>query len=178
MRPVLRLLGTRYGIALLLVLLVLGAVGIFRSVAGRYQGGPLAAPAVVDTSPSAAGSTLGDDSVPSPQSPAPPITSPGAAPPEQVAADFTRAWLHHDGVTGAQWRQGFAKYATAALLDKLKDTDPAGVPASRTTGPVTLHNRATTFVEAVVPVDSGTLTLRLLATNGRWQVDGVDWERT
>ena len=157
MRPVLRLLGTRYGIALLLVLLVLGAVGIFRSVAGRYQGGPLAAPAVVDTSPSAAGSTLGDDSVPSPQSPAPPITSPGA---------------------GAQWRQGFAKYVTAALLDKLKDTDPAGVPASRTTGPVTLHNRATTFVEAVVPVDSGTLTLRLLATNGRWQVDGVDWERT
>src|SRR5205814_504311 len=83
-----------------------------------------------------AGRTAGNDSVPTPESPPPPVTSPGAAPPEQVAADFTRAWLKHDGVTAAQWRQGMAKYATPALLDKFKDTDPAGVPAKRTTGPV------------------------------------------
>jgi hypothetical protein len=110
-------------------------------------------------------------------SPPPPSTSPGAAPPEQVAADFTRAWLHHDGVTGDQWRQGLTKYATKALLDKLKNTDPAGVPAQRMTGPVKLQDEAASFVIAVVPVDSGTLTLHLLATNGRWQVDTVDWER-
>jgi hypothetical protein len=179
MRPVLRLLGTRYGIALVLTLLVLGAVGIARSVTGTYQNAPLAGPATEPSlsSSNSAGPTAGNDSVPTPESPSPPLTSPGAAPPEQVAADFTRAWLKHDGVTSAQWRQSLAKYATPALLEKLKDTDPAGVPAKRTTGPVTLQNRAATFVEAILPVDSGTLRLRLLATNGRWLVDGVDWER-
>src|SRR2546421_7912384 len=178
MRPVLRLLGTRYGIALVLTLLVLGAVGIARSFTGTYQNAPLAGPAAEPShSSNSVAPTAGNDSVPTPESPPPPVTSPGAAPPEQVAADFTRAWLKHDGVTAAQWRQSFARYATPALLDKLKDTDPAGVPAKRTTGPVTLQNRAATFVEAIVPVDSGTLRLRLLATNGRWLVDGVDWER-
>ena len=178
MRPVLRLLGTRYGIALVLTLLVLGAVGIARSFTGTSQSAPLVGPAAEPShSSNSVGPTAGNDSVPTPESPPPPVTSPGAAPPEQVAADFTRAWLKHDGVTAAQWRQGMAKYATPALLDKFKDTDPAGVPAKRTTGPVTLQNRATTFVEAIVPVDSGTVRLRLIAVNGRWLVDGVDWER-
>ncbi len=123
MRPVLRLLGTRYGMALLLALLVLGVVGITRAVAG---------------------STAGNDSLVTPDSPAPPVTSPGAAPPEKVAADFTRAWLTHEGVTAEQWRSSFATFATATLRDSLKDTDPAGVPAQRMTGPVVLQNRAET----------------------------------
>src|SRR6266536_4417495 len=162
MRPVLRLLGTRYGIALVLTLLVLGAVGVARAVTGPYRGAaPLAAPAA-EPSPttSSVAATARNDSVPTPESPPPPVTSPGAARPEQVAADFTRAWLNHVGVTGEQWRQGLAKYATTALMAKLKDTDPAGVPAKRITGPVTLQNRASTFVEAIIPIDSGTLRLR------------------
>jgi hypothetical protein len=31
------------------------------------------------------------------------------------------------------------------------------------------------LVDAVVTVDSGKLTLRLVAPEGRWLVDGVDW---
>jgi hypothetical protein len=122
--------------------------------------------------------TAGNDSLLSPESPAPPVTSPGAAEPATVATDFVRAWLAHDGVTPEQWRAGFARYATPALRDKLKDTDPAGVPAQRMAGPVVLANRSATFVEASMPLDTGTVRLRLLATNGRWLVDGVGWERT
>ncbi|MCW2639850.1 MAG: hypothetical protein JWP76_2156 [Dactylosporangium sp.] len=175
MRPILRLLGTRYGIALVLTLLVLGVVGIMRGVAGSYRQtlGP-----AVEPSRSSIDPTAGDDSLLTPDSPAPPSTSPGASEPATVATNFMRAWLNHAGVTPEQWRAGFAKYATSALRDKLKDTDPAGVPALRMTGPVAIQSRADRFVEASLPVDSGTVRLRLLATNGRWLVDGVDWERT
>src|SRR6266536_1536229 len=179
MRPVLRLLGTRYGMALLLALLVLGVVGITRAVAGSYRATTTAPPIEPSQTSSAAAvdPPAGNDSLVTPDSPAPPVTSPGAAPPEKVAADFTRAWLTHEGVTAEQWRSSFATFATATLRDSLKDTDPAGVPAQRMTGPVVLQNRAETFVEASIPVDSGTVRLRMLADKGRWLVDGVDWER-
>jgi hypothetical protein len=178
MRPVLRLLGTRYGMALILAVLVLAVVGITRAVAGSYRDST-AAPAIEPSQASSAvvDPTAGDDSLVTPDSPAPPVTSPGAAAPDRVAADFVTAWLTHDGVTAEQWRSSFARLATATLRDNFKDTDPAGVPAQRITGPVVLQNRAATFVEATVPVDSGTVRLRMLADKGRWLVDGVDWER-
>jgi hypothetical protein len=70
------------------------------------------------------------------------------------------------------------KYMTDRLAGELTGVDPAGVPASRVTGKVTLIDHATTFVDASIPVDSGIVTLRLLATAGTWLVDGVDWTRT
>ncbi|MGC9670325.1 hypothetical protein ACNTMW_27750 [Planosporangium sp. 12N6] len=174
MRPILRLLGTRYGIALILALLVLAVVGIMRGVAGSYR---QTWGTAVESPRSSIDPTAGNDSLLTPESPAPPVTSPGAPEPAAVATEFVHAWLAHEGVTAEQWRAGFARYATPALRDKLKDTDPARVPAQRATGPVVLQNRAPTFVEASVPLDSGTVRLRLLATNGRWLVDGVDWGR-
>jgi hypothetical protein len=177
MRQVLRLLGSRYGIALILVVVVLGIVGITRAIAGPYRSTsayPGVEPTRANTSvdPSA-----GDDSLVSPETPPPPSTSPGSPEPQSVATSFVQAWLTHDGITADQWRAGLARYATVNLRTKFKDTDPAGVPARRTTGPVVLQSRAATYVEASVPVDSGTVRLRLLANGGRWLVDGVDWER-
>jgi hypothetical protein len=176
MRPVLRLLGTRYGMALVILLVVLGIVGITRAVAGSYRStaaypGSASSHAAVTANPSA-----GDDSVASPQTPPAPSTSPGATPPEAVADSFMRAWLVNEGVTSAQWQAGIAKYATSRLRDKLKNVDPSGGP-TRMTGPITLQSRAASFVQATVPVDAGSVQLRLVATNGRWLVDGVDWER-
>jgi hypothetical protein len=176
MRQILRLLGTRYGIALVLAVLVLGVVGIMRAVGGSYRATTFG-PAVEPSRSSSIDPTAGDDSLLTPDSPAPPSTSPGASEPTAVATDFIQAWLHHADVTPEQWRGGFAKYATSALRDKLKDTDPAVVPAQRMTGPAVVQNRAAQFVEVTLPVDSGTVRLRLLSTNGRWLVDGVDWER-
>jgi hypothetical protein len=177
MRPVLRLLGTRYGIALVLAVLVLVVVGIVRSVAGSYRATTYG-PAVEPSYSSSVDPTAGDDSVLNPESPSPPYTSPGAADPTIVATNFLKGWLAHAGVTPEQWRASFAKYATAALRDKLKATDPAGVPAERMTGAAVLQDRGASYVEAAIPVDSGTVRLRLLAANGRWLVDGVDWERS
>lgn len=177
MRPVLRLLGTRYGIALVLALLVLGVVGITRAVAGPYRATTLG-PAVEPSTSSSVDPTAGNDSVLTPDSPASPVTSPGAAEPATVATEFVQAWLNHTGVTAEQWRAGFARYATSALRNKLKDTDPAGVPAQRITGQAVVQDQAARFMEVSLPVDSGTVLLRLISTDGRWLVDGVDWERS
>jgi hypothetical protein len=94
-----------------------------------------------------------------------------------VATKFATAWLRHTGVTQQQWWSGLKPYATEALLAKLKETDPAGVPAERMTGPAVVQNRDVSYVDVSIPLNSGQLKLRLLATNGRWLVDGVDWER-
>src|SRR2546423_14871436 len=111
MRPVLRLLGTRYGIALVLILLVLGVVGILKGVNGSSHD-PLAVSPAVTPSTVASSVDAGDDSVSGDESPLPPVTGPGAAPPTEVATAFARAWPNHDGGTGDQSRSGLAKKRT------------------------------------------------------------------
>jgi len=177
MRTVLRLIGTRYGIALILAFLVLGIVGIGKAITANNRAdvpvGPVVSP---ETTPGPTGPTLGDDSLVDPTgSVAGPSLSANAPSPSTVASRFVTAWLRHTGVTADQWRAGLAPHATPALMAKLKDTDPEGVPASSVTGQVETVDRGS-VVEANVPVNGGTVRLRLLAVNGRWLVDGVDWD--
>lgn len=180
MRPVLRLLGTRYGIALVLTLVVLGVVGTTRAFLGTTTEADRQGPVIeLSSTPAVTGPTPGDDSVVEvSETPAPPSVSAGAASAESVAERFMAAWLKHTGVTAEQWRAGLTPHASQNLLTKLKRTDPAGVPADRVTGAMRVDRREATLVQVSVPVDSGTITLRVLTIGGRWQVDGVDWVRT
>lgn len=172
MRHVLRILGTRYGAALGLLVAVAAVVGLGRLAGGHGSPGPGSAPPPVAT-----GSPIPDDGLASlPPLPGP-STSPGAMGPQQVAMAFTTAWLHHTGVSAAQWRAGLAPYATSRLSAEFAHTDPAAVPADALTGDPTLVPHATSYVDVVLPLDTGTLDLRLLAARGRWLVDGVDWRR-
>ena len=170
-----RVFATRYGVAIAIAVVVLGIVGAARLFSGPSQPG---------NSPSAAGRpeftvnpTAGDDGEFSPPPTPKPVTSPGAAPANRVAEAFAAAWLDHHDVTGPQWLAQLRPHATQRLLDELTGVDPVGVPADRVTGPVELVTRGEQLIEATMPVDSGTLRLRLTATDGKWFVDGVDWER-
>lgn len=177
MRLVLRLLGTRYGIALVLVLLVFVVVAVFRGVAGTRDT-PLVAPPL-EPSRSATTPTAGDDGVAHADvagKPSPSLAEAAATEVKTVTGGFAAAWLRHTGVTSDQWRGGLAPYATPALLAKLKGVDPAGVPAARTTGDIRLTVRDTALTVASVPLDAGTLRLTLVLTGGRWKVDRVDWD--
>lgn len=174
-----RVLGTRYGIALLLAAVVFGVIGLGQLVGptdstggGLRPDGAGAGTGSVAVSPSA-----GDDGERAPPPTPQPVTSPGAATPEQVAELFTAAWLDHRGVDPAGWLARLRPYATPALTEKLIGVDPAGVPAERVTGPVRLAARSESYGEVTVPVDSGLLRLLLVGTDGRWLVDTVDWER-
>jgi hypothetical protein len=176
MRTVLRLLGSRYGIALVLIVVVLAIVGVAKAFVSNGAGKPPIGPVVAAPStPGPADASLGDDSEVDPSSsiagPSLSANTPSAA---TVASLFMTAWLHHTGVNADQWRAGLEPNATASLMGELAGTDPEDVPASTVTGKIDTNDEGA-IVEAVVPVNGGTVTLRLLAVSGRWKVDGVDW---
>jgi hypothetical protein len=176
MRVVARLLGTRYGIALVLGLLVLGIIGVAQLVGGRQpDGGLRSGPDIgvtVNPNPSA-----GDDGESTPLPESTPVTSPGAPGPETIATSFASAWVNHAGATPERWLARLKPYMTTTLRESLTGVDPAGVPADRVTGAAKVIPRSEEFVEVTVPVDSGVLRLRLIATAGLWLVDDIDWER-
>jgi hypothetical protein len=170
------ILGSRYGLAALLAVVVVGVLGSARLVAGPSGAEPTTIGAAPDRPITTVDPTAGDDGLSSPESPPAPVTSPGTAKPLDVAEAFVAAWLHHD-VAADEWRAALLPHSTADLTDRLADADPAGVPADRITGDLVVIPRGTDYVEIAAPLDSGRLVLRLIAPDGHWLVDGVDWER-
>lgn len=166
--------GTRRRIALLLAAGVLGVVGTARLLGPDDHAADrgLGSDSAVPVSPDA-----GDDGEAG--TPAPPalVTSPGAPPPEQVADAFVSAWIDHRDIDPATWFARLRPYLTPSLAEQLAGADPASVPADRVTGATRLVPRAASLAEVTVPIDAGLLRLRLVATDGRWLVDSVDWER-
>jgi hypothetical protein len=173
MRGLLRRLGPRYGIGLGLLVIVAIVIAAAKLVG---HGSPV--PMVIDRTRTAAAATgPPNDGESTPQAPARPSTSPGAAAPLSVATKFAQAWLHHTGVTQTQWHAAVSAYASRALSAQLDGTDPADVPASRITGDVTQVDFSASYVQYIVPTDSGMLTLFLQSDGGRWSVTGIDWAR-
>ncbi|TWJ25433.1 hypothetical protein JD76_05604 [Micromonospora endolithica] len=121
--------------------------------------------------------TAGDDGLIATPTPPDPVTREGELTPEQTAEKFVTAWLGRPGMTAEQWHAGMRPLSTPALTDKLAGADPAGVPAAQIGDEITLQPRTEAFVEALVPLDSGRLRLELVAPEGRWLVDAVDWEQ-
>lgn len=166
---------SRWGVGLVLVVLVFAVVGIGRLFSDEQDaspslGGGAPAPAIsVDP--------LEDDSVVSSDPPPTPRTSPGRAQPEAVAYAFASAWVNHQNVTAEKWHDRLLPNATRSLSEQLRGVDPAGVPADRVIGRPDLAVVNDTMVNAVVTMDSGKLSLRLVAPEGQWLVDGIDWEQ-
>jgi len=180
-RQLIRLLGSRYGVAAVLLVLVLVALGVARTIGrnGSSSTPPLIAPATASGVPAATTSPgqLGDDSVATSESPEAPVVSPGADKPEVVAMRFTNAWLNK-GLPAAAWFKGIQPYLTQRVITLMQGVDPASVPATAVDGPAKIDRQSASLVELTVPVRPGVLKLRLVATKGRWLVDAVDWERS
>lgn len=172
MRDAMTRLGVRGTLVLVLAILVAGVVALARllgDAAPRREPAP-------DAGPTAPVSTVdaeeGDDGVVT--SPKPPADDPAV---RAAATNFIKAWLRSD-LSADAWKNGLTKLATNGLVARLDGVDPATVPATRTTGAAAVVAKQADFAQVDVPVDSGTISLRLLRADGRWLVDGVDWERT
>jgi len=166
-------LRTRAGLALLLAVLVLGVVGAARVL---IPAGPdTASPGPVE--PLAVSPTVPDDGLLSPGATPSPTRLPDSAAPAAVARLFAVNWLAHTGVSAEEWHAQLIPYSTDDLAQQLEGVAPEVVPAERITGEPAALPQAATVVEVVIPVDTGELRLRVLAVDGRWLVDGVDWGR-
>ncbi|MEU4562478.1 hypothetical protein AB0F72_29200 [Actinoplanes sp. NPDC023936] len=165
---------SRWGVAIVLVTIVFAVVGIGR----LFSDGDDVSPQLGAGSPAPAISIdpSEDDSVVSSEPPPTPKTSPGQAKPEAVAYAFASAWVDHQSVSAEKWRDRLLPNSTSNLSDQLRGVDPAGVPAERVIGRPELVAVNDTMVNAIVTMDSGKLSLRLIAPEGLWLVDGIDWE--
>lgn len=168
---------SRWGVALVIAVLVLAVVSIGRLFAdggGREQQllDPVSPAPTVSVNPS-----IDDDGVIVDDEPPPkPTAKPGTAAPEAVAYAFASAWVDHKNVSAKAWHDGLVPNATKNLTEELDGVNPADVPADRVIGRPTLVPIGDGLANAVITVDSGKLTLQLVAPDGKWLVDGVDWE--
>ncbi|WP_422737287.1 hypothetical protein ACN263_28350 [Micromonospora sp. WMMD729] len=171
-----RALRSRLGVAAVIAVLILGVIGAARLAAGGtapadgLSNRPNRPITTVDP-------TAGDDGVVATEAPPSPVTPRGARTPEQVADRFASAWLGGPGMTAEQWQAGLRPMSTPALTEKLAGAEPGGVPAEKLTGPPTVRSRTETFVEVLLPLDTGRLRLELVMADKSWLVDVVDWER-
>jgi len=171
MRRALSLLGARGTVAVALVVVVLALVGIGRLVGGSAPTG------VVGSGDRAATPTVDPSDVDDGEvgtTPTPPGNDTVVL---AAAGDFTTAWLRRD-LSAAAWHTGISRLATEVLAASLQGVDPKGVPARRITGAATLALRTEGFAQVTVPVDTGTVRLNLVQSDGRWLVNAIDWERT
>jgi hypothetical protein len=167
---------SRWGVALVIIMLVLAVVGIGRLFADGSTAAPLTGTVSLPPTPIINPSHDDDGVVIDDGSPPSPKTRPGTAEPEAVAYAFASAWVDHKNVSAKAWHDGLVPNATKNLAEELNGVDPADVPADRVLDRPVLTPVDEGLVNATVTVDSGRVTLQLVAPDGRWLVDGIDWD--
>jgi hypothetical protein len=170
------LLRSRVGVAVLLTVVVFGTVGMARALSGppgadRPDPRPPARPLVTATS-------TADDEPASPAATRSLVRAPVGPGPEAVAAAFAADWLASANLSPAAWHSRLRPRMTPTLSQELSGVDPVGVPALRVTGRPSVIPLGGTVADVLIPVDSGTLRLRVVVLEDRWLVDAVDWTRT
>lgn len=163
----------RTAIAVGLLLVVAIVVGIGKLVGG--QQGPTASPDGM-TPLSSVDPSTGNDSVVDLE-PTPTLGDARTAAVLATANTFASLWIDHDRPAKA-WLDSLTPFCTKTLVGELSGVDPESVPADRITGTASLEVHADATVDVIIPIDAGKLRLRMVAQqNGKWLVDGIDWER-
>jgi len=168
MRSLLRRIGARTGISLVLVLVVAVTVLVARLIDDRPTSLPVRPP---DFSPGIL-ETEGDDSADDEE----PADFPDDAAVLAVASAFAAAWLRSDR-TADEWLDGLRPHSTEDLVDRLADVDPSEVPANATLGEPALRARTETHAQVLIPIAShDALVLGLALTDDGWLAVTLDRE--
>jgi hypothetical protein len=89
---------------------------------------------------------------------------------------YVRAWarphLSHEA-----WLTSVLLYTTPEYGRILATVDPANVPATTITGPVTVRTSTTAAVTADVPTDAGLLRVTVVARDSIWLVTATELQR-
>ncbi|WP_100448906.1 hypothetical protein [Glycomyces xiaoerkulensis] len=188
MRTALRIIFSRYGIVVIIVLLVVAVIALAR---GREDFPLSSGGTEQETTASDAPSEelTVDDGVTVPEcegeeceedddSPHHDPYEESELPAEAVdkAAEFGGVWLDTEGKDSNSWFQSMQPYMTEDAAELMRGVDPAVVPASEVTGDAEPDGG-----NVRIPMDTGTLIITMVESSNSWAdqawlVSAIDWE--
>lgn len=187
MRTALRIIFSRYGIVVIILLLVVGVIALSQH-RDDFPLGSSGADERASSSDSPSQGLTADDGVVAPScegkgceegdsplhDPYEDIELPEAA--VDKALGFAEAWVSTAGKDAGTWFQGMQPYLTKEAAELMRGVDPVSVPATEVTGEAEIDGG-----KVRVPMDTGTLVLPMTeGSNGwaeqAWLVSAIDWE--
>ncbi|GAA2269508.1 hypothetical protein GCM10009853_023860 [Glycomyces scopariae] len=178
MNRALRIIFSRYGIIVIILVLVLGVIAL----ANRRQETPLDGTNGVESSEGEATSEglREDDGFATEECEGDGCFTDAELPEEAVetAVEFAEAWLNPDGRSAQGWHDSIEPFLTSDSADAMEGVDPETVPAEEVVGEATTEG-----LKVSVPLDTGTLTLTMVEgsnpwTENGWLVSAIDWEQS
>lgn len=179
MNRALRIIFSRYGIVVIILVLVLGVIALAQE---REQtpldGGDPGA----DGSEGAATSEAmtADDGFATEECEGDGCYAAEELPQEAVdrAVAFAAAWLNPYGYGAEGWYDSIVPYLTVASAELMQGVDPVSVPAEEITGEPAAEGQ-----KVDIPLDTGTLTLTMTEgsnewTENGWLVSAIDWAQS
>jgi hypothetical protein len=179
MNRALRIIFSRYGIIVIILVLVLGAIAL----ANKREQTPL------DSSDSGTEGSTGDptsegftqdDGFATDDCEGDDCFAAEELPQEAVdqSVEFTEVWLNPNGYGPDDWYDAVVPFVTSEQADLLQGVDPVSVPAESITG-----EPAAEGPKVSIPLDTGTLTLTMTEgsnnwTEHDWLVSAIDWEQS
>jgi hypothetical protein len=178
MNRALRIIFSRYGIIVIILILVLGVIAL----ANRRQDTPLDGTNGVDGSEgdvTTEGLTA-DDGFATEECEGDDCFADEELPQEAVdhAVEFAEAWLNPNGYGAQGWYDSIEPFLTTETAAAMEGVDPETVPAEEIVGEATAEG-----LKVGVPLDTGTLTLTMVEgsnpwTENGWLVSAIDWEQS
>lgn len=187
MRTALRIVFSRYGIVVIILLLVVGVIALSQN-RDDFPLGSNGAQKSANSSDSPSHELTADDGVVAPScegkeceegdSPLHDPYEDVELPEEAVdkAIEFAEAWVSTGGKSAGTWLQGMQPYLTEEAAELMRGVDPVSVPATAVSGEAEIDGG-----KVRVPMDTGTLVLPMTeGSNGwaeqAWLVSAIDWE--
>ncbi len=176
MNRALRIIFSRYGIVIIILVLVLGVIAL----ANRRQETPLDGTEGVNSPSSEVSSEAltADDGFATEECEGDECYAAEELPQEAVdrAVAFAEVWLNPDGYGAQGWHDAISPFLTDDTSQAMEGVDPATVPAEAIAGEATAEGP-----KVSVPMDTGTLILTMVeganpSTEHGWLVSAIDWE--
>jgi len=179
MNRALRIIFSRYGIVVIILILVLGVIALAQQreqtpLDGNDSGtdgsaGDATSEGFTEDDGLATEDCEGDDCYPEEQLPQEAVDR---------SVEFAEAWLNPNGYGATGWYDSIVPFLTDEQADLMQGVDPAAVPAESITG-----EAAAEGPKVSIPLDTGTLTLTMTEgsnnwTENGWLVSAIDWEQS
>lgn len=179
MNRALRIIFSRYGIIVIILVLVLGAIAL----ANPRQQNPLSGTdsgADGATSDGGSESFTADDGFATEACEADDCYAAEELPQDAIdrSVEFTELWLNPNGHGPDAWYDSIVPFLTADAADLMQGVDPVSVPAESIAGDPTAEGP-----KVSIPLDTGTLILTMTEgsnnwTGNDWLVSAIDWEQS